>query len=210
MAVKLKNPGLEVMALAYPLQGYLKGRQEVILSMSYANLLSTVPSVADGLQVSDLGAAYAGPNNDSTHGPVTIPTSLRTSTILFGMPNVAAGDNAAVADSTPVAAYLAGVSGLSTCSWVAPRAGSFTALSTSLSGAAAGSSLIAGIYVNGTIVNALAVNTIAATGTEDYDTFAAGSYTFAAGDNITVQIRTGSAWTATTSDLATSVEVQYT
>ena len=210
MAVKLTNPGLEVMALAYPLQGYLSGRQSVILSMTYATLLSTVPSVASGLQVSDLGAAYAGPNNDSTLGPVTVPSDIRTSTILFGMPNVAAGDNATPASSTPVAAYLAGVSGLSTCSWVAPRAGSFTALSTSLSGAAAGSSVIAGIYVNGTLVNSLAVNTIASTGTEDYDTFTAGSYTFVAGDNITVQVRAGSGWTATTVDLATSVEVQYT
>lgn len=206
MAVKLTNPGLEVMALAYPLQGYLSGRQEVILSMTYATLLSLVPSVSGGLQVSDLGSAYAGPNNDSTHGPV----GIQTATMIFGLPNVAAGSDATPASSTPQATYLAGASALTTCSWVAPRAGSFTALTTSLSGAAAGSSVISGIYVNGTLVNALAVNTIAATGTEAYSTFAARLYTFAAGDNITVQVRSGSGWTATTVDLASTVEVQYT
>lgn len=206
MAVKLTNPGLEVMALAYPLQGYLSGRQEVILSLTYAALLALVPSISSGLQVSDLGDSYAGPNNDSTHGPV----GTQTATAFFGLPDVAAGDAGAPASATPQATYLCGVSGLSTCSWVAPRAGSFTALSTSLSGAAAGSSLIAGIYVNGTLVNALAVNTIAATGTEAYSTFAARLYTFAAGDNITVQVRTGSGWSATTVDLASSVEVKYT
>lgn len=61
----------------------------------------------------------------------------------FGQPNVALGDNATPASSTPVQTYACGASALSTCGFVAMRAGSLTGLSVNLSGAASGSYAIA-------------------------------------------------------------------
>lgn len=127
----------------------------------------------------------------------------------FGMPNVAAGDNATPASSTPVQAYVMGASALSTCGFVATRAGSLVGLSASLSGAAAGSNLVVGVYKNGTILDAATIITLAS-GTSDTkknNTFTAGAYTFVAGDVIDVRIRAGSGWTASTVDLAAFVEI---
>jgi len=129
--------------------------------------------------------------------------------VTFGIPNIAFGDNATPASSTPVQVYACGVSALATCGFTALRAGSLTGLSVSLSGAAAGSNCIVGVYKNGTIINAAAIVTLAS-GTSDtkgYGTFTQGTYTFAAGDVIDVRIRTGSGWSATTVDLAAYVEL---
>ena len=127
----------------------------------------------------------------------------------FGQPNVALGDNASPALSTPVQAHACGVSALSTCGFVAMRAGSLTGLSVSLSGAAAGSNCIVGVYKNGTIINTAAIVTLASatSDTKGYGTFTPGSYTFAAGDVIDVRVRTGSGWSATSVDLAAYVEI---
>ena len=129
--------------------------------------------------------------------------------IAFGLPNVAAGDNATPASATPVQAYVSGVSALTTTGFVATRAGSLVGLSASLSGAAAGSNLIVGVYKNGTILDALTIVTLAS-GTSDTKkngTFTAGAYTFVAGDVIDVRVRSGSGWSATTADLAAFVEI---
>lgn len=127
----------------------------------------------------------------------------------FGEPNITTGDNASPALSTPVATHWCGVTALTTAGFVAPRAGSLTGLSANLSAAAAGSNCIFGVYKNGTIFNAATIVTLASA-TSDVKasaTFAEGTYTFAAGDVITVYYRTGTGWTATTSDAAVAVEI---
>ena len=128
----------------------------------------------------------------------------------FGQPNVALGDNASPALSTPVQAHACGVSALSTASFVAMRAGSLTGLSVNLSGAAAGSNAIFGVYINGTIANAAAIVTLASatSDTKARGTFASGLYTFVAGDVIDVRVRTGSGWSATTVDAFVAVEIE--
>jgi hypothetical protein len=127
----------------------------------------------------------------------------------FGEPNIAFGDNASPALSTPVVTHWCGVTALGAVGFVAPRAGSLTGLSVNLSVAAAGSNVIFGVYKNGTIFNAAAIVTLASA-TSDVKantTFAEGTYTFAAGDIITVYHRAGSGWTATTSDASVAVEI---
>jgi hypothetical protein len=127
----------------------------------------------------------------------------------FGHPNIAAGDNATPASSTPVQAHWCGVTGLTTAGFVAMRAGSITGLSVNLSTAAAGSNLIVGVYVNGTIANAAAIVTLTSTGsqTKGQATFTHGLYPLVAGDVVDVRFRTGSGWSATTADAAISVEI---
>lgn len=128
----------------------------------------------------------------------------------FGQPNVALGDNATPASSTPVQVYACGVSALSTCGFTALRAGSLTGLSVSLSGAAAGSNCIVGVYKNGTIINASAIVTLASatSDTKARGTFTSGLYAIAAGDVIDVRVRTGSGWSATTVDAFIAVEIE--
>ena len=128
----------------------------------------------------------------------------------FGQPNVALGDNASPAASTPVQTHACGVSALSTCGFVAMRAGSLTGLSVSLSGAAAGSNAIFGVYINGTIANVAAIVTLASatSDTKARGTFTSGLYAFVAGDVIDVRVRTGSGWSATTVDAFVAVEIE--
>lgn len=126
--------------------------------------------------------------------------------IHFGQANIAAGDNATVASSTPVAVGWGGAAAV-VVGWVASRAGSLTALSASLSGNAAGSDLIVGVYKNGAIMNVLTVVTVTSGTAVARTTFTAGTYTFVAGDIIDVRIRTSSSWSATTVDLGVGVEV---
>ena len=127
----------------------------------------------------------------------------------FGQTNIIAGDNATPASSTAVQAHWCGVSGLSTAGFVAMRAGSITGLSVNLNTAAAGSNLIAGVYVNGVIANASAIVTLTSAGSQvkGQATFTHGLYPLVAGDVVDVRIRTGSGWTATTADAAIAVEI---
>jgi hypothetical protein len=127
----------------------------------------------------------------------------------FGEVNIAAGDNATPASSTPVAAHWCGVASISNAFFVAMRAGSVTGLSVNLNTAAAGSNLIAGVYINGTIANAAAIVTLTSAGsqTKGQATFAHGLYPIVAGDVVGVAIRTGSGWSATNADAAISVEI---
>ena len=129
--------------------------------------------------------------------------------IPFGLANVAAGDNATVASSTPVVIGY-GANGAVAVGWVAPRAGSLTGLSAALSGAAAGSNCIVGVYKNGTLMDSTAVVTLTSAGSDTAarTTLTRATYTFDAGDVITVRIRTGSGWSATTVDLGVSVEIE--
>ncbi len=127
----------------------------------------------------------------------------------WSVTNVAAGENATPANSTPVAAQWAGAAAVAV-SFCAIRAGSITGLSAVLSSAAAGSDCIVGVYKNGTIINAAAIVTLASakSDTEARGTFTAETYTFVAGDNIDVRIRTGSGWSATTADLGVALEIE--
>lgn len=135
--------------------------------------------------------------------PVSGPREL----LHFGQPNIAAGDNATPASSTPVAIPFCGVSAV-TAGVTALRPGSLVGLSVNLSDAAAGSSAIFGVYKNGTIFNAATIVTLIATDTKEYITFAAGTYSFVAGDVIDVRVRTGSGWSAPTVDAAVLVEIE--
>ena len=127
----------------------------------------------------------------------------------FGQTNIIAGDNATPASSTAVQAHWCGVAGLTTAGFVAMRAGSITGLSVNLNAAAAGSNLIAGVYINGVIANAAAIVTLTSAGsqTKGQATFAHGLYPIVAGDVVGVAIRTGSGWSATTADAAIAVEI---
>lgn len=136
------------------------------------------------------------------------PTAGPRELIHFAQLNIAAGDNATPASSTPVQNPFCGVTGL-VVGASAIRPGSLVGLSVSLSGAAAGSNAIFGVYKNGTLFNAATIVTLASTGdTEAHITFAAGTYPFVAGDVIDVRVRTGSGWSATTVDAAILVEIE--
>lgn len=130
--------------------------------------------------------------------------------IPFGLLNVATGDDAVAVNSTPAVAPWCGVTGLGV-GWVAPRAGSVTALSAALSAAAAGADAVVGVYKNGTLLGpATSVTMTEATSdTKAHTTFTAGDYAFVAGDILDVRVRTGSAWTATAADLGAAVEVTF-
>ena len=127
----------------------------------------------------------------------------------FGQTNIIAGDNASPALSTPVQAHWGGVSGLTTAGFVAMRAGSITGLSVNLNAAAAGSNLIVGVYVNGTIAGVAAIVTLTSAGSQvkGQATFTHGLYPLVAGDVVDVRIRTGSGWSATAADCSIAVEI---
>lgn len=129
--------------------------------------------------------------------------------IPFGVANVQTGDNATVASATPVQIGY-GANGAVVVGWVAPRAGSLTGLSAALSGAAAGSNCIVGVYKNGTLMDATAIVTLTSAGSDTAarTTFTRNTFTFSAGDVIDVRVRTGSGWSATTVDLGVGVEVE--
>lgn len=129
--------------------------------------------------------------------------------IPFGEVNIAAGTNANPVLSTPVQAHWCGVATNPSTGFVAMRAGSITGLSIKINTAAAGSNLIVGVYINGTIANAAAIVTLTSAGsqTKGQATFTHGLYALVAGDVVDVRIRTGSGWSATTADAAISVEI---
>lgn len=56
----VKNPGIEAVALSYPLRGLLGGKQEIAVGFSAAQLLAAWGSPTP-LLVRDLAATYAGP-----------------------------------------------------------------------------------------------------------------------------------------------------
>lgn len=156
----------------------------------------------------DLGGAFFRWRNLFLSGDLAAGGGFRQC-VQFGLADVAAGSNGTASASTPVQVGF-GANGAVLAGWVAPRAGSITALSAALSGAAAGSDCIVGVYKNGTIVNAAAIVTLASatSDTSARTTFAKDLYAFAAGDVIDVRIRTSTGWSATTVDLAVAVEIE--
>lgn len=72
MGVQIRNSSLEPVALPHPLQGILRGRQAVLLSMTYSSLTASFPSVTNGaLEITDLGDSWSGANDDASYGPAT-------------------------------------------------------------------------------------------------------------------------------------------
>lgn len=72
MGVQIRNSSLEPVALPHPLQGILRGRQAVRLSMAYSSLTASFPSVTNGaLEITDLGDSWSGANDDASYGPAT-------------------------------------------------------------------------------------------------------------------------------------------
>lgn len=72
MGVQIRNSSLEPVALPHPLQGILRGRQAVRLSMAYSSLTASFPSVTNGaLEITDLGDSWSGTNDDASYGPAT-------------------------------------------------------------------------------------------------------------------------------------------
>ena len=154
-----------------------------------------------------IGASTATAEASTGAAPVSGPRLL----LPFGLANIAPGDNATPASSTPVQTNWCGVSGLGAANFVANRPGSIVGIGGVLTAAASGSTAIIGVYKNGTIVNAGAALVFSiAGGTENYTTFAAGTYTFVPGDNLDIRIRTGSGWDVLTTDLAAYLEIETT
>lgn len=149
---------------------------------------------------------YALPVCDA-NGDMPVSFGGARQLIPYGLANVAAGDNAAVASSTPVVIGF-GANGAVAVSFTAIRAGSVVGFSASLSGNAAGSDAILDVYKNGALIHASATLTIASGASEGRTTIAKDTATFAAGDNLTVVIRTASGWSATTVDLGVAVEIE--
>lgn len=160
------------------------------------------------------GAAIAEKLRLSSLGHLTVTGDLAAAggfrqCVQFAVTNVAAGDNAAAASSTPVQAQWAGAAAVAV-GWVAPRAGSVTALSAALSAAAAGSDLIVAVYKNGALLDVTTLVTLASAtnDTKARTTFAKDLWAFAAGDVLDVRVRTASGWSATTADLGVALEVE--
>jgi len=152
-----------------------------------------------------VGANPATLNASAGQSPAQGPREI----IPFAFIDIAAGDNATPASSTPVEGNFCGVATIPTGVTML-RPGSLTGLSVHLSGAAAGSAAIVGVYKSGTIFNVLTVVTFSIGNTDKYITFPAGTYTFIPGDVVDVRIRTGSGWSATTVDATVLVEIETT
>lgn len=166
------------------------------------------------LKLRTAGAAIAEKLRLSSLGHLTVTGDLAAAggfrqTVQFSVTNVAAGDNASAALSAPVQAQWAGAAAV-TVGWVAPRAGSLTALSAALSAAAAGGDVIVGVYKNGTLLDATTIVTLASatSDTKARTTFAKDLWTFAAGDVIDVRLRAALGWSATSADLGVAVEIE--
>lgn len=81
MGVQIRNSSLEPVALPHPLQGILRGRQAVRLSMAYSSLTASFPSVTNGaLEITDLGDSWSGANDDASYGPATSVNDVNDAT----------------------------------------------------------------------------------------------------------------------------------
>jgi hypothetical protein len=140
-------------------------------------------------------------------GALSLGVNASTTSIAIGqaaVPAVFAGDIAALggfrqtigpfhatlaADQTATATNYGGLAGAG--AWVAPRAGSLTAIGSHLDAAITGATktAIPGVYKNGTIINAAAILTHTTGGAETdlYLAIAKDTYTFAAGDRIDIR-----------------------
>lgn len=81
MAVQIRNPSLEIFTLPYPFRGVLKGGQAIILTVSYADLLASCPTIIRTMLVENLGDDYDGENHDLNYG-LLWPTSGAVGDIL--------------------------------------------------------------------------------------------------------------------------------
>lgn len=103
-----------------------------------------------------------------------------------------------------------GASGAPQQDIVVPRAGSVMGITASFTVDPAGSDLVLEVYKNGSLLDAACILTCESDGTDldHYVTFVKDTYTFAAGDRIGLALTTDGSWSATTSDLCATVEIE--
>lgn len=207
---RIRNPNVRANAvLPSPFTGAIEAGGSVVLPFSSAQILSACPSITRSFELTDLPAGSEGSSNDvATHGPLgyngyTLEGDIDAgggfrSGYSFAKTSIAAGDSATTASSTAVAMTFHGVA----TGVVLPRAGSIVGISLALTAAAAGSSIIVAAYKNGTLVSSSAL-TVAIDATSGYLNIDKDTLAFAAGDVLTVKLRTGSGWSATANGVAT-------
>jgi hypothetical protein len=117
------------------------------------------------------------------------------------------GQDAVAADQTDVNLPRAiGEASQAVSTFVAPFAGCIVAMGATFSATGTAGTITIGVTKNGTEVAATTQTlTAAVTMSEGYAAFGRTVLTFAAGDNIGVQITTNSDWDATTADLSVDV-----
>ncbi len=172
MSVVVENLSLEPVALPFPLRGVLKGKGRVVVGLTEAQVQEAI-GTNGALRVRAAGAADA----DQTFYEGWAET---------GLPETVSGWYETLAASQT--ANVVNRFGNASLAWVAPRAGSVIALSFCTD-----SALDAAVDVflrkNGTVVAACTAT--ASSGTTARATFARGTYTFAAGDKLTLQYNSG-------------------
>jgi len=80
-AVEVRNVSVDSVSLPYPLQGVLQGGRAIVLAMSAATLLSSVPSMGRGFYIRDL-PSYTGPTDDVEFGLSTVESETLTNKAL--------------------------------------------------------------------------------------------------------------------------------
>lgn len=102
-----------------------------------------------------------------------------------------------------------GASGTVHLDLVMPRAGSVMGIMASLTVAPAGSNPIVKVFKNGSALDAACILTVAAgSDLDQVALFAKDLYAFAAGDRIGLAITTDGSWSATSSDITVTLEVE--
>lgn len=169
------------------------------LTFATATLTATNMVVTTALTQGASGSIAAGTGGVSTTGDVSAAGGFRQTVSPF---------TATLAADQTATATTWGLAGAG--AWVAPRAGSVTAISAHLDAAITGATktAIPGVYKNGTIINAASILTFTTGGAETdlYLAIAKDTYTFAAGDRI--DIRYTSTTITNTPKMWVSVEVE--
>jgi hypothetical protein len=211
----ITNRSVEPVTLPFPLSGVLAPGKSAVVSVDKATLRSLV-TLEPGLKLTTMPAAFAGPYDTAyegaagASGSLSIPGSIAISGSILPVreqmgvwvrDNVAAGLTDSVLSLNATAAVQ--------LERAAIRAGSVTGIGMTLTVAPAGANLVAKVFKNGTLLNAACILTVVPGAPLGYSvSFAKGLYTFAAGDRLGVAITTPGGWTATTSDIAVSLEIE--
>lgn len=172
MSVVIENLSLEPVALPFPLRGVLKAKGMVVVGLTEAQVQEAI-GTNGALRVRAAGSS----DSDQTFYEGWSKT---------GLPETVSGWYETLAASQT--ANVVNRFGNASLAWVAPRAGSVVAMSFCTD-----SALDAAVSVflrkNGTRV--AAVTATASSGTTARATFNRGTYTFAAGDKLTLEYDSG-------------------
>lgn len=172
MSVVVENLSIEPVALPFPLRGVLKGKGKVVVGLTEAQVQEAI-GTNGALRVRAAGAADA----DQTFYEGWAET---------GLPETVCGwyETFGASKTADVISRF----GSASLAWVAPRAGSVIGLSYCSDGALDAAVSIS-LRKNGTVVAGCTAS--ASSGTTARATFARGTYTFAAGDKLTLQYDSG-------------------